>query len=98
VAPACANPSRLDFTEHPAPGWIVVYDAGHDPERLTAELAARHGFTPQYVYTAALSGFAAELSPAQVAAIRCEPAVDYVAQNGWVWGAGASKAQELAER
>ena len=96
LTPACANPKRISFAQNPAPGWIVVYDFSLDAEKVTAELAARYGFKPHYVYTAALKGFAAELTPQQVAAIRCEAAVDYIEQNAWAWAANAqSKAESL---
>lgn len=98
LQPACADPARLSFAVNAAPGWIVVYDFSADAERVTAELVARYGFTPHYVYTAALKGFAAELTPEQVAAIRCEPVVDFVEQNAWASTATRSNAEALSAR
>ena len=84
VQPACASPARLTFSSSPAPGWIVVLDFGVDATKRVPELAAKYGFTPRFTYIAALKGFAAELTPQQIAAIRCEPDVDFVEQDGWI--------------
>jgi hypothetical protein len=67
-----------------APGVIVVYHDGTDPDAVTDELAAAHGFTPKHVFRSALLGFAAELSDDALAAVRRHPAVKYVEHEGVV--------------
>lgn len=90
VEPACPNPARVSYALAPAPGWIVVFDPGQDVAAVTAQLAARHGFTPRSVYAAIGLGFHAELTPQQIAALQCEPVVDYIEQNAWASTAGAA--------
>ena len=65
-----------------APGYIVVYHDGTDPDAVTDELAAAHGFTPHHVFRHALLGFAAELSADALDAVRRHPAVKYVEHEG----------------
>lgn len=67
-----------------APGYIVVFIDGTDPDAVTDELAAAHGFTPRHVFRHALLGFAAELSDDALAAVRRHPAVKYVEHEGVV--------------
>ncbi len=57
--------------------YVVVLNAGADPRAV----AAVAGVEPGFVYTAALVGFAAELSAGQLTALRHNPAVDYVEQD-----------------
>jgi hypothetical protein len=65
-----------------APGYIVVFIDGTDPDAVVDELAAAHGFTPKHVFRHALLGFAAELSDDALAAVRRHPAVKYVEHEG----------------
>jgi hypothetical protein len=65
-----------------APGYIVVFVDGTDPDAVVDELAAAHGFTPKHVFRHALLGFAAKLSDDALAAIRRHPAVKYVEHEG----------------
>jgi subtilisin family serine protease len=64
--------------------YIVVFkDASFNGPRLSvanaiAEVAGETNVTPSHVYSAALKGFAAELTPGQVAALRADPRVAYV--------------------
>jgi hypothetical protein len=83
LQPACATPSPLTFASSPAPGWIVMLDNNVDATKRVPELAAKHGFTPRFTYTSALKGFSGELTPQQIAAIRCETDVRYVQQDQW---------------
>jgi subtilisin family serine protease len=57
--------------------YVVVLRQGADP----AAVAAVAGVRPQLVYDAALTGFAARLSPGQVTALRHPPEVEYLEQN-----------------
>jgi subtilisin family serine protease len=57
--------------------YIVVLKEGADP-RAAAAVAGIH---PKFVYTAAVNGFAAELSEAQLTALRHNPKVAYVEQD-----------------
>ncbi|HYC93124.1 MAG TPA: protease inhibitor I9 family protein [Thermoanaerobaculia bacterium] len=84
VAPACSNAVPLALAPAaPAPGWIVQFKAGVESDTETPRLVARHGFTPSAVYSAAIEGFAAELTPQQLAALRCEPTILLIEQNQW---------------
>lgn len=74
----------MDAREGGEERWIVVFRDGTDAAAVADEMARAHGFRPKYVYTAALLGFAAALSPDQLAAVRRHPAVDYVERDGQV--------------
>ena len=67
-----------------APGYIVVFVDGADPDAVVGELAAAHGFTPKHVFRNALLGFAGELSDEALDAVRRHPAVKYVEREGVV--------------
>lgn len=60
-----------------AGSYIVVLRDGEDGRRLARKYAA----DPEYVYSSALSGFAATLSPRQVEKVRRDPAVLAVEQD-----------------
>ena len=80
----CSDPAPLHEGEDVIPNeYIVVfeYDRVADAEALTARLAETYDFTPMSVYTHAIKGFAAELSPEALAGLRCEPLVDFVEPN-----------------
>ena len=65
--------------------FIVAYDdATSDPDATTERLAAKYGFAMSYRYRYALKGFAAILSPAAVAALRCEAGVAYIEEDQYV--------------
>lgn len=84
--PNCLRPAPLLGSYDPAaPGFIVVYRNGVDAVAETKVLAAKYQFTPTSVWTAALQGFAAEMSPQAVAAVRCEPSVLDVEHNALVY-------------
>lgn len=81
VAPQCASPAHLGFAPDPAAGWIVIFDDETDPDAKTATLEARHQFKADAIY--AFGGFYVEnLSQTALAALRCEPTVKVVEQNG----------------
>ena len=86
---SCLQPAPLLGQANPmAPGYIVVYHPGVDPLAETSRLAARYGFTPTHLYTAALLGFSASLTPTSVGGLRCEPSVSYMEHDGVVTIAG----------
>jgi subtilisin family serine protease len=60
--------------------YIVVLKDGANARSI----AAAAGVSPKYVYEAALNGFAATLNAGQLIAIRNNPHVDYVEQDGEV--------------
>ena len=79
-APASAGPAPLLSAARGRAvegSYIVVLRPGADPRSA----AAVAGVSPRYVYTAAVNGFAAELGAGQLAALRSNPAVEYVEQD-----------------
>jgi subtilisin family serine protease len=58
--------------------YIVVVHEGADPRSV----AAVAGVSPRFVYTAAVNGFSAALNEGQLNALRHNPNVDYVEQDG----------------
>jgi subtilisin family serine protease len=60
--------------------YIVVVKPGAEPRSV----AAVAGVSPRYVYTAALNGFSAALNAGQLNALRHNPNVEYVEQDGRV--------------
>jgi subtilisin family serine protease len=57
--------------------YLVVLNDGADPRGVAAGL----GVVPRHVYTSAVRGFAADLTPGQLNALRHDPAVAYVEQD-----------------
>jgi hypothetical protein len=79
---ACASPAALTGTYTPAaPGYIVQYVAGTNPNAATATLQAKYGFTASGVLVNVFPGFTAVLTPVMVDGVRCEPAVQGLAYN-----------------
>ncbi len=63
--------------------YIVVMNPGADDvAAAAAQDVAAHGGTVHHTYGAALDGFAATLTPEAVDALRRDPRVQYVAQDG----------------
>ncbi|HEY0036322.1 MAG TPA: S8 family peptidase, partial [Longimicrobium sp.] len=60
--------------------YVVVLKQGADPRSV----AAIAKVDPRYVYTAALTGFAAELNAGQLNALQNNPNVDYIEQDARV--------------
>jgi len=86
---ACSDQAQSPVTpaaplQAAAGKYIVVYkEASFRGSRSTvttaiAEAAGDQSITPSHVYSAALQGFAAELSTDQLAALRADPRVAYV--------------------
>lgn len=77
-APGDAAPLHSAAPGRGIPGeYVVVLNEGANPTAV----AAVAGVRPSHVYTAALTGFAAALSPGQVTALRHHPDVAYLEQN-----------------
>jgi hypothetical protein len=80
--PPCADSVPLLGTYDPrAPGYIVRFQDSVDAVTEAARLAERYGFVTTFVYKVAIKGFAAPLSPATVAVLRCEPKVTSVSHD-----------------
>jgi hypothetical protein len=79
LAPPCASPAPLHSArpQDRAPGYIFVYRSGTDAAAVTAELAAKYGFSAKFVYNI-VPGFAAVVSEQALAAIRCDSRVESV--------------------
>src|SRR4051794_35964667 len=71
----------------PSGRFIVVYKDDADTKAATARAKGR-GIAADRTYKAALKGYAAKLSPRQLAAVRADPAVAFVADDGIVRAAG----------
>jgi hypothetical protein len=83
--PPCADSAPLLGTYNPAaPGYMVQFRDGVDAAAEAALLADRYGFVVDIVYQAGPKGFAAKLSSATVAVLRCEPAVASIEYDGVV--------------
>jgi subtilisin family serine protease len=76
----------LSVSSEAIPGrYVVVMNPGAGAASAAAtarQMAAEHGARVHFTYGAALEGFAATLSPAAVDALRRNPQVKYVAQDG----------------
>ena len=65
--------------------YIVVFSANvHDAPGLAERLVREHQGTLYHTYEHTIRGFAARLSAAAVQALRRNPNVEYVAEDGWV--------------
>jgi subtilisin family serine protease len=80
TAPSIARPAD------PVPGSYIVTlrGAGTDPASTAARLARTHGGQVTHVYHAAIDGFAVRLSEQQADALRSDPTVKGVYQDGIV--------------
>jgi subtilisin family serine protease len=87
LAEASANATAPLLAAAPGQGvrdrYIVVFrDGTPDAPGLASRLVAAHGGQLHFTYQAALRGFAATLPPAAVEALRRNPTVAYVEQDG----------------
>jgi len=66
-----------------ADDWIVVFKAGTtDPPGLARRLVAANGGSIRFTYSHAIRGFAGNLPPQSIEAIRANPNVAYVERDG----------------
>jgi subtilisin family serine protease len=80
--------------------YIVLLNAGASP----AAVAARHGLAPDFVYDAALNGFAGSIPPGRIRALRNDPRVEAIVQDNAVYafakpggGGGTTPSQVIPE-
>jgi hypothetical protein len=80
---SCANPAKLSLApeNRGADGWLVMFKEGTDTVAETIALALKYGFTVQATYPS-IRVFYAHLRKETVAALRCEPSVLLIEQNG----------------
>jgi subtilisin family serine protease len=62
-------------TTGPSPYIVVLNDAAGPTDTVTDALAAKYGFTPKLRYEAAVHGFSADLTSAQVTALKASGSV-----------------------
>ncbi|GHB79652.1 hypothetical protein GCM10010347_57680 [Streptomyces cirratus] len=72
-APRAAHPAPDEW-----PTYVVTVRRGMDP----AMVADHHGIRPVHVFHTAMNGFAAPLSPDQVTALRANPLVESIEEDG----------------
>ncbi|HEU4811208.1 MAG TPA: S8 family serine peptidase [Nocardioides sp.] len=77
---ASAAPERATLSGAPAP-YIVVLDDSADARAVAPAQAQRFGFDVGHVYTSALQGYSATMSPAVAAALEASPAVRWVQED-----------------
>jgi hypothetical protein len=83
VAPQCESPATLSLAPLPAEGWTILFKPNVDPFVTTAALESKYGFTAKQIFP--FGGFfSLGFSAEAIAALRCEPAVRVVEQNGFV--------------
>ncbi|MFJ6798222.1 protease inhibitor I9 family protein [Streptomyces sp. NPDC091268] len=78
AAAAAAPAARAVAAPAEGPTYLVTVHRGLDP----AAVADAHGITPLHVYREVLHGFAARLSPEQVASLRASAVVEAVEEDG----------------
>jgi subtilisin len=75
-----AAPTSPGLSTAPAP-HIVVLDDSADARAVAQAQASRFGFDLGHVYTSALQGYSATMSPAVAAALEASPAVKWVQED-----------------
>ena len=87
AAPASARPGRLILHRHAIPGrYIVVLRSSvpRAPAFVAAGMQRAYGASVQRVFTSALDGFVAEMTPTQALRTSRDPRVAYVEQDAVV--------------
>lgn len=83
VAPRCAEPASLAAAQkgqHATSEWIVIMQPDTSADTIMNVLPEKYHYPVVDVYHE-LPGFAAELTPQQIAAMRCESGVLFLQQN-----------------
>jgi subtilisin family serine protease len=75
-----AAPTTSGLATAPAP-YIVVLDNGADARAVATTQASRFGFDLGHVYTSALQGYSATMSPAVATALEATPGVRWVQED-----------------
>ena len=111
IMAGCANPAPLITHDKKVPGqYIVDLADGVEINDEARRLAAKYKFRILEVFVHVLGGFAAEMSDAAVAGVRCEPSVKSVSEDPigditgwsqqgrseWVWGQASRPSNSAA--
>ncbi|MBI2215282.1 MAG: hypothetical protein HYU52_16655 [Acidobacteria bacterium] len=83
LAPPCETPAEYDQHEDPVGDVFVGVREGNDVTLVAYDLAGKYHFLPSSIFTP--DSFVASLPPETIAAIRCDPRVDHVTENGWAY-------------
>lgn len=80
LKPACKQPAPLQGQFNPkAPRYIVSYKVNvQDPAKETEALVNKHHFLVERDLPSVKLFFVKELTPQQLAALRCEPSIAYI--------------------
>jgi hypothetical protein len=82
ILPQCASPAPFYQYQERAPGYVVMLRNGVDVPEAVRQYEARYRFHADSVW-AHVSGFFSEhITLETVNALRCEPDVKFVAENG----------------
>jgi hypothetical protein len=82
----CSNPAPVEGIRDPSlPGVLVMARDGARVDRLARNLAQKYGFEVDQIYEAALLGFSAKLTYAQIAQVRCEREVANLSFDQYLW-------------
>lgn len=83
IQPACTAPAPLEFSTHPAEGWLVMLQDDSDAGVTAGLLAQKYGFTVAHVIQSLFKGFSSrDVTQAAIAGLRCEPVVKAIYQDG----------------
>jgi putative salt-induced outer membrane protein YdiY len=83
VVPQCQAPAKIDgpWDERGA-GYFIAFKGTTNFRDAAAALALRYHLVVQNYYLPLHAVLVADLPAATVAALRCEPSVDYISYNG----------------
>lgn len=82
VAAPCAAPAKLDGPwDERGSGYFIGIKAASNYRLAAANLASKFHLAVQHYYLASHAILVADLPAATVAALRCEPDVDYISYN-----------------
>ncbi len=81
AAPAAAQPFPIAPFVGPTSSYIVVLRDDADPPAVAQQHASRFGLSLDFVYTAALKGYAARIPAALLPLVRADPRVAFVSDD-----------------